>query len=360
VLYASEAMRVPVYLGVQDAGGERRGLMVYPFRMTRRETRNRPDDEVRGQLRYGAEETWSAEDHFVARDIAGVDTTLLLGVYPEGGLLLGLDPALYDPLPLGISVYAKDTQVKAVTQDSWTVWERANHAGSRRAAPRAGEGLETLVGFQPRRLLDYARFERSASALGLDPPLRHAAAIDAAKQPRQGASADRPPHSLEANFDLSAREILDIIQTRMRLEVAVKGGVAEHHLERLLRADPLLADVERLDQDAQPDFRVRLHDGAEVLIECKNASPERFANGDMKVEIQKTRATRDDPAGRLYRPDQFDVVAACLYSPMRSWEFRFIRAARLARHAAHTDRLAATHRIDGRWAATLREALTAS
>ena len=78
----------------------------------------------------------------------------------------------------------------------------------------------------------------------------------------------------------------------------------------------------------------------------------------MKVEVQKTRATRDDPAGRLYRPDQFDVVAACLYSPTRSWDFRFIRAARLDRHAAHPDRLAATHRIDGRWSSTLRGALS--
>jgi hypothetical protein len=257
VLYASDAMRVPVYLGIQEAGGDRLGLMVYPFRITRKETRNRPADEVRGQLRYGAEESWAAEDHFVARDIAGVDTTLLLGVYPEGDLFLGLDPALYDPLPLGISVYAKDTQVEAVARHGWAVWERANHPGSRRAAPRAGEGLETMVGFQPRRLLDYARFERNASALGLDPPLRYAAAADATEEPRRDRGAGPVPHSLEASFDLSAREILDIIQTRMRLEVAVKGGVAEHHLERLLRADSWIADVERLDQDAQPDFRVR-------------------------------------------------------------------------------------------------------
>ena len=104
--------------------------------------------------------------------------------------------------------------------------------GSRRAAPRAGEGLETLVAFHPRRLLDYARFERDASDLGLDPPLRYAAA-DAARGTRRGGPA--APHSLEESFDLSAREILDIIATRMRLEVAVKGGVAEHKLERILR-----------------------------------------------------------------------------------------------------------------------------
>jgi hypothetical protein len=357
VLYASDARRVPVFVGIEDGNGQRLGLMIYPFRMTRRHTRNRPSDEVRGQLRYGAEETWVADDHFIGRDIAGVDTTLLLGVYPEGELILGLDPALYDPLPLGISVYAKDRQVDAVGQRGWTVWERANHAGGKRAAPRASEGLETLVGFHPRRLLDYARFERNASDLGLDPPLRYAAAIDAAAEPLHGYGREPGLHTLETNFDLSAREILDIIHTRMRLEVAVKGGVAEHHLERLLRADPAIAEVERLDLDAQPDFQFWLSDGMAVRIECKNVSPEPYANGDFKVEVQKTRASRDDPAGRLYRPEQFDIVAACLYSPTRRWDFRFIHTSRLERHAVHVDRLAATHRVDGRWSSSLQEAL---
>ena len=356
VLYASEPNRVPVYVGLDAGGGQRVGLMVYPFRMTRRATRNRPGDEVRGQLRYGAEETWTAEDHFVARDIAGVDTTLLLGIYPEGNLMLGLDPALYNPLPLGISVYAKDDHVDAVARNGWAVWERANLPGIRRAAPRAGEGLETLVGFQPARLLDYARFERHASDLGLDQSLRYTAAVDA-RHATSGPGQVPLRHRLEDSFDLSAAEILDIIQNRMRLEVAVKGGVAEHHLERLLVSDPEIAQVERLDQDAQPDFNVTLFNGTAIRVECKNASPERYANGDMKVEVQKTRATRDDPAGRLYRHDHFDVVAACLYSPTRHWAFKFIRTSRLDRHQAHADRLAATHRIDGRWSDTLEEAL---
>ena len=104
--------------------------------------------------------------------------------------------------------------------------------------------------------------------------------------------------------------------------------------------------VERLDQDAQPDFRVRIRDGATVLVECKNASPERYANGDMKVEIQKTRATRNDPAGRLYRPDQFDIVAACVFSATRNWEFSLHphSAARPARRASGPPRRDPPHR----------------
>jgi hypothetical protein len=357
VLYASDPNRAPVYVGLDAGSGQRAGLMIYPFRMTRRTTRNRPADEVRVQLRYGAERTWQDEDHFVARDIAGVDTTLVLGVYPEFNMILGLDPALYDPLPLGISVYAKDEHVYAVARDGWAVWEKANRAGPRRAAPRAGEGLETLVGFRPGRLLDYARFERQASDLGLDQALRYTAAVDASRDSGKLGPGLPLRHRLEDSFELSAAEILDIIQNRMRLEVAVKGGVAEHHLERLLVRDPAIARVERLDQDAQPDFSVTMLDGAAIRIECKNASPEPYANGDMKVEVQKTRATRDDPAGRLYKHDHFDVAAACLYSPTRRWVFKFIRTSRLDRHPVHADRLTATHRIDGRWSDTLEEAL---
>jgi hypothetical protein len=356
VLYASSPMRVPVYVGLEDQRRERLGLMVYPFRMKRHGTHNRPSDEIRGQLRYGAEETWPSEDHFVARDIAGVDTTLLLGVDMKEELIVGLDPALYDPLPLGISVYAKDRNAAEVRDRGWTVWERVNRAGQRRAAPRAAEGLETLVGFGPERLLDYARFERDASDLGLDPPLRYAAATDASAAARAQDSAARR-HSLEQSFDLEAHEILDIIHSRMRLEVAVKGGVAEHHLGRLLRADPAVASVTGLDQDAQPDFDVLMTGDRPVLVECKNVSPERYANGDFKVEVQKTRASKDDPAGRLYRPEQFDVVAACLYSPTRRWDFRFILSSALARHAEHAGRLAATHHVDDRWSPTLQEAL---
>jgi hypothetical protein len=143
----------------------------------------------------------------------------------------------------------------------------------------------------------------------------------------------------------------------MRLEVAVKGGVAEHHLESRLHQDPAVAEIQRLDADAQPDFSVLLMGGERVLVECKNASPDRYANGDFKVEVQKTRATRDDPAGRLYKPDQFDVVAACLYSATREWVFRYKRTTLLERHARHPDRLAATHRVDHTWAVTLDAAL---
>jgi len=290
ILYASDPGRAPIYVGLQGSQDERLGLLIYPFRMTRRSTAGRPDDEVRGQLRYGTD--WHNDDHVLGRDIAGVDTTLLLGVYPEGPLFVGLDPALYDPLPLGISFYAKDAQVADVMAHSWTVWERENRGGDRRQAPRAQGGHETLVGFSPARLLDYVRFERQSSDLGLDPPLRYAAAQNAAQPVPIGGAASPigALHDLESDFDLNAQEILQIISERMRLTVAVRGGVAEFHLEKHLDADPQVTAVQRLDLDSQPDFRIELSGSRKVLVECKNTSPATYSNGDFKVEIQKGAA----------------------------------------------------------------------
>lgn len=361
VLYASDPRRAPVYLGVQGSRDERLGLLVYPFRMGRTVTTNRPPDESKGQIRYGSEQSWHEGEHPVGRDIAGVDTTLVLGMHLSDGLLLGLDPALYDPLPMGISFYAKDAELAAATAAGWHVWERENKPGKVRQAPRAQGGLETLVAFSPDRLLDYARFERQAADLGLDQPLRFTAAQAAGEH--GGATGNDPPgsvgglHVLEREFALSSQEILHIIATRNRLSVAVRGGVAEHHLERVLRADPAVARVDRLDQDGQPDFDVTMTDGRRLLVECKNASPRPYADGSYKVEVQKTRATQGDPAGRLYRVDQFEVLAACVYPPTGLWSFRYRTTASLTPHPQHAGRMAALQRIDSTWSDSLAQAL---
>ncbi|QII09236.1 hypothetical protein BH93_27050 (plasmid) [Rhodococcoides fascians A25f] len=356
VLYASDSTRAPVYLGVQDSRGDRLGLLIYPFRMTRKAINHRPTDEVRGQIRYGGEESWR-DYHPLGRDITGVDITLVLGVDIEAGLAVGLQPSLYDPLPMGISFYTKTAEMDRAADHSWHVWEKENKAGRKRNSPRGPAGLETMVAFTPDRLLDYARFERRATDLGLDHALRFSAAELAAAS---GATAAEGLHALESEFDLTSAEILHIIATRNRLQVAVRGGVAEHHLQRALEQDLQIDRVDRLDQDAQHDFDVTMTTGSSWRVECKNASPTTYANGDMKVEVQKTRASRNDPASRYYRVDQFDVVAACVYSPTGRWEFLFHATDTLPRHPNFVDRLAPMQRVNGNWSSNLSEAVSAA
>ncbi len=354
ILYVSAANRAPVYLGIQGSGDERIGILCYPFRCNAPPIKGRALDEHRLQIRYGGEKGWFSQDHRLGRDVAGVDTTIVLGVHLQADLFIGLDPLRYDPLPMGISIEFRQADVDEAGRSGWHVWERMTRSGRRRTS-RTIEGLETLIAFSPERLLAYVGFERRASGLGLDPPLRFRAAQVAATDPIVPGHGGG--HELEEEFDLTSIEILELIAQRSRLSIAVRGGVAEHHLARHLQADPDVATADLIERDGEPDFDVQLFDGRRVLVECKNVSPNTYANGTPRVEVQKTRSQRDDPAGRFYRPEQFDIVAACLYAVNGVWEFRFKSTARMARHQVHPERLAVLHRVDDSWSTTLHGSL---
>ena len=88
-------------------------MLVYPFTTTKRPTPNRPGNEHRTQIRFGdptkgrdeANPIGRDEANPIGRDVAGVDVTLVLGVDPELGFIVGFDPMIYADLPMGISVY---------------------------------------------------------------------------------------------------------------------------------------------------------------------------------------------------------------------------------------------------------------
>ncbi len=355
VLWSSGPQTAPLFLSVEDPVGSVVGVVAYVFLANRRETRNRPDDEHRMQIRYGDvnDAAWRAQRHPVGFDPAAADVTLVLGVHPQADLLVALDPATYDPLPLGISVFFKDAEIDEAARTGWLVWERDNISGARRESPRTELGVETMIAFAPERLFDLVTLERRSRELGLDPPLRFRAATRAA-EPEVDLSE---LHELEKEFDLTAAEILGLIGERSRLAMAVRGGVAEHHMGKVLGGDPEVAKARVGHQEGPPDFFVSLSAGEEVTVEVKNASPKRYADGTPKVEVQKTRAAKGDPSSRLYRPSAFDVLAACMYGPTGRWQFRFKRSEQLVRHPAHPDRITPLQRIDDSWADTLADAI---
>lgn len=355
VLWSSGSQTAPLFLAVADPNGSVIGLVAYVFLANRRDTRNRPQDEHRMQIRYGDvnDAAWRTRQHPVCFDPAGVDVTVVVGAHPEADLLVALDPATYDPLPLGISVFFKHAEIDEAARTGWLVWERDNISGARRASPRTQLGVETMIALAPERLFDLIALERRSRELALDPPLRFRAALRAT-EPQVDLSQ---LHQLEKEFDLTADEILELIGQRSRLAMAVRGGVAEHHLGRLLNADRWVSGARVGHQEGPPDFFVSLASGAELSVEVKNASPKRYADGTPKVEVQKTRAAKGNPASRLYRPDAFDVLAACMYGPTGRWEFRFKRSDQLARHPEHPDRITPLQRIDSTWFSTLADAI---
>ena len=355
LLFTSGASSAPLFVGVEGPDGDRVGVTAYVFHASKVATRNRPSDEHRAQIRYGDvnSSAWRESGHPLGFDPAGVDLTLVLVAHPDAELLIALDPLAYDPLPLGNSIYFKDADIDAAARDGWRVWERNTHSGRRKGTVEPG--LETIVAFAPDRLLDFLAVERQAQTLSLDHALRFRVA-------ERGASerVTQQMHELEQAFALSSHDLLDIIGRKSRLAMAMRGGVAEHHLGLVLEADATVARAEEGHQEGPPDFFVTLVDGHEITVECKNASPRLYADGTPKVEVQKTRASQGDPTSRFYTPAAFDVVAACMYGPTGGWTFRFRRSSDLLEHPSHAGRVAPLQPITDDWPTSLIQALDAA
>lgn len=170
-----------------------------------------------------------------------------------------------------------------------------------------------------------------------------------------GRPRDSIEHPLETDLNASARDILDAIQSGFRAQVDVKGKLAELYLHRRLRrleVEGQIANVEWSDRDGQPDFFLTYR-GRRLSIQCKNVrSGEEYKTGArkgmLKVELRKTRGGTDASTGertRCYRPDEFDVVAVCLFNQTGSWDFLYAAARRLGRHRQQQDRLAVFHPV---------------
>ena len=114
-----------------------------------------------------------------------------------------------------------------------------------------------------------------------------------------------------------------------------------------------------MDSDGPPDAEVVLQDGRTVRIECKNGEEAGYADGSGRVEVQKTRSSKGDPASRYYLPTQFDVLAVCLWPQDGPPRFVYRSAYDLARHKDFPDRLGVMHRIDQTWSPRLVDCLPA-
>jgi hypothetical protein len=133
--------------------------------------------------------------------------------------------------------------------------------------------------------------------------------------------------------------------------MAVRGWVAEAHLETQLRAIPQVAECVRIEEDGKPDLEVSFFDHPPLLIECKNVLRRRTADGGIRVDFQRTRASKQDPRTRFYSPEEFDIVAACLHPCTERWEFQFACVSILPPHKRCIGRMSNLVRLDDRWTA---------
>jgi len=342
ILYASDPVQAPFYISYETASGEREGILVYAFFANSRLTKNRPPDEHRFQIKYGSDTTAVVT---VEQDPARLVTTLFMGIDLEREIVVAVDPALYDGVPMFISVEFKRRHANAVEENGWHTWERGRDDGQ-------GDddhddvggrfGVETLVGVRQDRFLDLVGFERAAR--------------DAAPGHRQllaerilgaGVAARQPNvvHGLMRELGLGEAELLDMIQGNPRLKMAVRGGVAELHLERFMQDVPNITDYRLVNAEGRPDLEVRYKGLGPVLIECKNVLRVPLADGSPRVDFQRTRASKSDPCSRYYRSEEFSILAACLHAVTERWEFRFVPTAVLPGHLKCMGRISSNIRV---------------
>ena len=334
------------------------GVIAYAFLANSKLTRNRPPDEHRFQVKYGND---TKELQEIWQDPHGLLTTILLGINPEEGFFVAADPVLHNPTYFFISIEFKDENAREIQRLGWTSWERS------RRTSKGPSPIEVLIGGKKDQFLQLIRFERAAQ--GLDPGQRQLVAERMGELDLSGfgvpAAAPAPvsekvTHQLAEELLLGESEIFDLIASAPRLKMALRGWVAEEHLRLQLAAVPGVEELRRLEQDKGPDLSLRYCGSRRLLIECKNVLRKSEADGSIRMDFQRTRASKADPCSRYYKSTDFDLLAACLHSRTEKWEFRFILPGHLPPHRLCQGRLSSNVKVGDWWLGEIEAALRAA
>jgi restriction-modification system family protein len=347
ILYCSDERTAPFVITFETSTGERIGVVAYAFLATRTPTRNRPVDERSFQIKYGSK--LRDNSHRLWIDQHGLYTTLLIGIDPREGFFVAADPAAHNPTKFFIRLEFKDEHAEAILSQGWHAWERAKRAAG------FEEPIEVLVGGTKDHFLDLIRFERSA--VGLSPGDRQLLAEKPEMMLAPGAGAAEVAsivpkevlHPLAKELSLDANQILELIANARRLKMAVRGWVAEEHLRNALSHVPGVSRCERLDVEGGPDIHLSYRGQPLITIECKNVLRKIDQKGLIRIDFQRTRASKSDPCSRYYAPSDFDIVAGCLHAVTEKWEFRYALTAELPAHAKCIGKVTSNIRVDANW-----------
>ena len=288
--------------------------MCYAFTANKYGQQGRPADEHRFQIKYGSE---FDRYHTIYFDRKGQKVTLMFGVHLEAGLFIAVDPRMHTPTWFSSSVEFKTRDVEAAAAKGWHGWQR-ERSEARRKQRRPEENLqtETVIGFQPDQFLRYVEFERVASGVDCGERLRLSDRIEKSVTEREIVLPGPERHPLELKLGLPASDILDIISGAFRLAAAVRGGVAEHHLERHLRRVPGVRNVRHIIEDGKPDFEVEYR-RRPFLIECKNVLA-RTQQGSAEGRLSEDESIQGGPLQPLLQADAVSDIGCMPPSDYKS------------------------------------------
>lgn len=324
------------------------GIVAYAFTATRTPTRNRPADERSFQIKYGDKREHEQNEHELWQDPLGLFTTLLIGIDPDDEFFVAADPEMHNPTKFFIRLEFKDYHIEEIRRKGWHAWERARRSGA------MAEPIEVLVGGTKGSFFDLICFERAA--FGLPPGDRQLLAekrdlMNSARQHRLNEmELEAASHPLLREFNLGAREVLELIAGARRLKMAVRGWVAEEHLRETLSQVDGVWRCERLDEEGGPDLLVQYRDAPPLRIECKNVLRNLNKTRNLpRIDFQRTRAAKGDPCSRYYAPSDFHMIAGCLHAVTERWEFRYALPSSLDPHLKCPGKLASNVLVDERW-----------
>lgn len=343
LIYSSPHDEAPLRLTFELPSGERAGIVAYAFFANSKTTKNRPADEHRFQVKYGAND---GKLHALWQDPHDLYTTLFCGIDPERGIFVGADPILHNPTRFFISLEYKSDHVSDILKAGWSAWERDRR--------NSDEPVEVLVGGRQENFLKYVQFERAAA--GESQGHRHLLAEQhPGAEEIHGFGLRQTPeipadrlHALAHEFDMSGTEVLDLIANARRLKMAVRGWVAEEHLTRLLRQVPGVTDCHRKDEEGGPDVSLQF-ERTPLSVECKNVLRVTHADRLARVDFQRTRASKSDPCSRFYARTDFDILAACLNAVDRTWSYRFKPTQQMTPHDKCPGKLSHKVKVDESW-----------
>jgi len=319
VRHATPPDTAPSYIVFETRSGERHGLLAYAFFANAKLTRNRPEDEHRFQIKYGGDLKGVLK---VATDPTALITTIFLGIDPYREIFIAADPFMNDPSPMSRSIEFKSAHVAEILKRGWLAWERDRKQPKTKTRPTPNISEDTrvqvLIGGKKERLLDLIMLE--SIAYKLDPGERHLIA-DTLRSSDRRATRQRS-HALLQELHIPPEALFDLIDSAPRLKMAVRGWVAEKHLEDELRKVPGVSECRRI-EEGEADVSLRWKGSAPILIECKNVLRKTDGLGRPRVDFQRTRASKQDPCSRYYRPTEFPILAACLHAVEVKWRFSY-------------------------------------
>lgn len=174
------------------------------------------------------------------------------------------------------------------------------------------------------------------------------------------------PHPLETKLNASWVDILSAIERGFRATIDAKGKLAEFFLFKelsRLESQQAIRELVWFDADGKPDFTL-VYQGNRLRVECKNIrSPDEKRKTDsFRVELQKTRNSKDGTPTRAYRADDFDILSVCLFNRTNQWTYLHISARHLARRRNAPDLLEIMQAVPecgpaGQWKASIQDAL---